>query len=65
MVYSGKGGLALNKYYRLQSADQVVDDESQLPKDSVWTYFNSIGDTTKVEVYNNGKLISTTVKAKK
>lgn len=35
MVYSGKGGLALDKYYRLKSADQVVDDESQLPRDSV------------------------------
>jgi len=65
IVYSGKGGLALDKYYRLKSADQDVSDNSQLTRDSVWTYFNSNGDTSKVERYDNGKLISTTIKAKK
>ena len=65
MCFSGGGKIALNKYYKLQDADEDVSDESRLPRDSVWTYFTTNGDTSKVELYNNGRLISTTVKTKK
>ncbi len=61
-VYNS-GKLAANKYYRLIYEGQDTGDDSRLPKDSVWTYFNKSGDTIKLERYNNGRLLSTSLKS--
>ena len=61
-VYNS-GKLAVNKYYRLVNDAVDTGDDSQLPRDSVWTYFNKDGDTVKVEKYDDGKLLSTSSKS--
>ena len=61
-VYNS-GKQAVNKYYRLINEADDMGDDSKLPRDSVWTYFNKAGDTVKVESYDNGKLLSTSLKS--
>jgi len=55
-VYRSNNKMAVDKYYRTQGN---TEDISTYKRDSIWTYFDSSGDTIKIEKYDNGKLVST------
>lgn len=61
-VYRSNNKMAVNKFYRIHGSSY---DTSKYKRDSVWTYFNKAGHITKIEKYNDGKLISTIIKANK
>ena len=61
-VYYSNNKMAVDKYYRSGVVD--AEENSTDNRDSVWIYFDKAGDTTKVETYKNGKLISVRNKIK-
>jgi hypothetical protein len=52
------GQIAKIEYLKFDSEDWIGHADS-FYRDSVWTYFNRFGDTTKVEYYKRNKLVKT------
>ena len=51
------GQTAIRKFWKLDTENWSIYDDSEYKKDSTWIYFNKEGDTLKIEKYKNDQLI--------
>jgi hypothetical protein len=63
--YTNNHKVAVHKFFKLESEDYSSIDDSLFKKDSVWVYLSAKGDTTKIERYKNGTLVSIIQKTNK
>lgn len=57
--YTVNHKMAIHKFFKLNREDYTSVNDSLFRKDSVWVYLSPQGDTTKLEQYKNGVMVST------